>query len=76
MGLDKGAPHWMQFSLQVCSVPQYSHFTVTVSGGGGGAYAVVSDKGRWTLPFQEPARVAPIMIMTTTKAKNRMKMLE
>jgi hypothetical protein len=47
-----------------------------VSGGGGGAYAVVSDKGRWTLPFRDTARVAPTMIMMTTKTKNRIKMEE
>ena len=74
-GLGMGAPHLMQFSFQTCSVPQYSHLTITVSGGGGGGNAVTSDRGRWTRLLLETNRAIPTTMirMKMTKMKNGMK---
>jgi len=65
-----GAPHWAQFSLQVCSAPQYWHLTITVSGGGGGGNEVASDSGLCTVFRPNRPRDAETAMATMRITKN------
>ena len=72
LGLGRGAPHPMHFSLKGWLIPQYSHFTSIVSGGGGGEKAVCWVYGRWTPGPDCVAALATTMIMIIMKNRKKM----
>jgi len=72
LGFGRGAPQPTHFSLNSWLIPQYSHFTSIVSGGGGGEKAVCCVYGRWTPGPDCVAALATTMIMITMKNRKKM----